>query len=155
MRRYTPGFQLLNELQHKRTYPIGNGVAISRGDAMILTAGYLALATTLQATTPVFVGIANAAYTATQASANGAVNVEVIPPLAQYQFLVPCEDDAIIALTDVGTLRDLQSEDGIDNGDTVTAGLGFFIDEIDISSAAIAAQANGFAVGHFEYTFAS
>ncbi len=155
-RRYTPGFSLINDRPFKvRQYPCGSGVAVARGDYLIITAGYLALGTSLQATTPVSAGVANYAHTAAEASSNGLFNVEVIPPLEIYDWLVPCEDDAIIVQTDVGTLRDLQSEDGIDNGDTVTAGRGFYIDEIDVSSAALAAQANGFAIGHFEYIFAS
>lgn len=155
-RKYVPGFRLLNELKKKRTYPVGSGVAVSIGDFLILTSGYIALGTTLQYTTPVNAGIANSANSADDASADGVVNVEVIPLLQEYDFIVPCEATGVLAQTDVGTLRDLESEDGIDEGDTVTAGLGFFIDEIDISTAAKAASATfGFAIGHFEYTYAS
>ena len=155
-RRYVPGFQLLNELQHKRSYGVGSGVAIARGDALILTSGYLALATTLQSTTPVFCGIALEENTAAEASANDVFKVLVAPPLMQYQWMVPCEATGVLAATDVGTVRDIETEDGLDEGDTVTAGLGFFIDEIDISTAALAASATfGFAIGHFESVYAS
>lgn len=153
--RYIPGFRLLNEFTKKRTYKVGINVAIANGDALILTSGYIALATTLQQVTPVFVGIANSANTAAEAVANGTINVEVIPADYNYDFIVPCEATDIIALSQVGVLYDLQSEDGIDEGDVVTAGKGFFVDAIDVSSAAIAAATFGFAIGHFEDIFAS
>lgn len=151
--KYVPGFRLLNEYCKKRKYPIGSGVAVAFGDLLILTSGYIALGTTLQGVIPA--GVANFNCTAAEASGNGVFDVEVIPCLKEYDFIVPCEDDAIAAVTDVGTLRDLQSEDGIDNGDTVTLGLAFMIDAIDISTAAVASATYGYAIGHFEYVAAS
>jgi hypothetical protein len=155
IRRYAPGFTLLNGLVKKRKYPVAIATVVEIGDLVILTNGYLALGTTLQSVTPVVAGVANSRNTAAEAVANGTIVAEVVPLLMEYDWIVPCEDDAVLVQTDVGTLRDLQSEDGIDNGDTVTAGRGFFIDEIDVSSAALAVQANGFAIGHFEETWAS
>ena len=156
--RYADGFTLLSQLESNgvRYYPIGNGVAVAKGDALILTAGYIALATTLQATTPVFIGIAASNCTAAEASSNGALDIAVIPPLRQYQFIVPEEDNLLVA-ADRGLLVDLQSEDGIDNSDIVTAGMGFFIDEIDVTAASLAASATfGHAIGHFgDYVAAS
>jgi len=153
--RYVDGFRLLNEHKKKRKYPIGSGVAVARGDALILTSGYIALATTLQQTTPVFIGIANEENTAAEASSNGVIDVEVIPPLMQYDWMVPCEATSLLTAASIGTLVDLQSEDGLDETDIVTAGRGFFIDEIDVSTAAVAAATLGFAIGHFESIFAS
>ena len=153
--RYVPGFRLLNELTKKRKYPIGNAVAISLGDAVIITAGYIALATTLQQTTPVFVGIANMTQTAAQASSNGAYDLEVIPANYEYDWMVPLEATDLITAAQIGVLYDLQTEDGLDEGDVVTAGKGFFVDEIDVSSAAVAANTFGYAIGHFEDIFAT
>ena len=153
--RYVPGFRLLNEIKKKRKYPIGNAVVVALGDAVILTAGYIQLATTLQQTTPVFVGISNMTQTAAEASSNGAYDLEVIPPLMEYDWIVPCEATDLITVAQVGVLYDLQSEDGIDEGDVVTAGKGFFVDDVDVSSAAVAAATFGYAIGHFEDIFAS
>jgi hypothetical protein len=154
--KYVPGFRLLNELQHKRTYLNTSGVAYERGDAVILTSGYLALATTLQlGADPKFVGIANTKSTAAENSSSGLLSTEVIPALSQYSFIVPEEDNLLVFGTDVGETVDLQSEDGIDNSDQVTLGLGFFIDAVDVSSAAVAANTFGYAIGHFEFAAAS
>lgn len=153
--RYVLWFRLLNELQHKRTYPVGSGVAIERGDALILTSGYVQLATTLQGATPIWIGIANSTNTAAEASADGVVTVEVIPPLPQYNFMVPVTATDLITLAQVGVVYDLESEKAIDENDTVTLGLGFMVDAIDVSAAAVAANTFGFAIGHFEYVSAS
>ena len=141
--RYVPGFRLLNELTKKRKYPVGISVAVAFGDAMIITAGYAVLATTLQQVTPVFIGIANSENTAAEAVANGTVNVEIIPADYNYDFMVPLEATDLITLAQVGVLYDLQTEDGLDEGDVVTAGKGFFVDAIDVSRAAVAANTFG------------
>lgn len=152
---YAPGFTYLGTVENNglRYYPVTSGVAISIGDFIIITSGYAALGTTLQGV--IGVGIAQSGNTAAEASTDGAVSVAVLPLDQSHQFMVPCEDDAVIVRTDVGTIRDLQSEDGIDNGDTVTLGLGFYIDDFDVSAEAIDAFTYGFAVGHFEYVAAS
>ena len=156
--RYVDGFHLLSQLEANgvRYYPVGIAVAIAKGDALIITAGYAVLATTLQATTPVFVGIAAQANTAAAAVADGTISVPVIPPLRQYQWIVP-EEDNLLVVANRGILVDLQSEDGIDNSDIVTAGMGFFIDEVDLTTASLAAAATfGHAIGHFgDYVAAS
>ena len=157
--RYVPGFRLLNQnVFKKRTYGNTTGVVYAIGDAVILTSGYLALATTFQlGSDPKLAGIVNQASTAAANSAagTGGLSTEVIPCLPHYDFMVPDEDNVLVKATDVGETVDLQSEDGIDNSDQVTLGYGFFIDEIDISSAALAANSFGYAIGHFEFAAAS
>ena len=156
--RYVPGFRLLNELTKKRKYGNTTNVLYSLGDAVILTSGYLALATTFQlGADPKLVGIVNQHSTAAEntAAGTGGLTTEVIPCLPEYDFMVPDEDNVLVKATDVGETVDLQSEDGIDNSDQVTLGLGFMIDEIDISSAALAANTYGYAIGHFEFAAAS
>jgi len=156
--KYVPGFRLLNQLCKIRTYLNTTGVVYAIGDAVILTSGYLALATTFQlGADPKFVGICNEASTAAEntAAGTGGLDTEVIPALPQYDFMVPDEDNVLVQATDVGEIVDLQSEDGIDNSDQVTLGLGFFIDAIDISTAALAANSFGYAIGHFDFAAAS
>lgn len=156
--RYVPGFRLLNELTKKRKYGITTGVAYAFGDAVILTSGYLALATTFQlGADPKLAGIVNEDYTAAESTAagTGGKNLEIIPALPQYDFMVPDESNVLVQTTDVGETVDLESEDGIDNSDQVTLGLAFFIDAIDISTAALAANTYGYAIGHFEFAAAS
>lgn len=155
--KYVPGFRLLNEMAKTRKYANTTGVAYAIGDAVISTSGYLALATTLQlGATPLFRGIVNQASTAAAntAAGTGGLFTEVIVPMFEYDFMVPDEDN-LLQLSDVGTLADLQSEDGIDNSDAVALGLGFSIDRIDVSSAAVAANTYGYAIGHFEFAAAS
>ena len=154
--RYQDDFRLLNNYCKKRTFKVAAAVAIAFGDALIIggNAGYISLATTLQGNI-LFKGVANSANTAAEANADGDEDVEVIPPLPEYDFMVPCEATGVIAQTDVGLIYDLQTEDGIDEADLVTFGFGFHIDAIDISSAAVAANTNGYAIGHFEYLAAS
>ena len=66
------------------------------------------------------------------------------------RWVVQVEDQNVLAQTDVGTIVDLQSEDGIDADAAVTnKGIGFLIEEIDISAAAIAANTYGYAKGRF------
>ena len=151
--RYAPGFTLLSQIDgHGLTYlPVGISVAIAKGDALVLASGYATLATTLQAKS---VWISQSVNTAAEAVANGTIDAACIPIISAYKFMVP-EEDNLLVLADVGNIIDLQSEDGIDNSDAVTLGYGFMIDEIDVSTAAVAANTYGYAIGHFEYVAAS
>lgn len=156
LERYFDYFHLLSALDTNglRTYPVANGVAISKGDVVILTSGYANPATTLQGDVHV-VGVAVTTNTAAEASANGAVNVQVVPLNEKHQFAVPVNATDLITLAQVGLLYDIQNADDIDEGDAVTLGWGFRVDAIDVSAEAIAANAFGFAIGHFEYIAAS
>lgn len=151
--RYVDGFQLLTTIHPSGlTYlDVGISVAIARGDALVLASGYATLATTLQAKS---VWIAAGQNTAAAAVANGTIDVACIPIVQSYRWMVKDEDN-ILQQSDIGVVVDLQSEDGIDNSDAVTLGYGFMIDDIDISSGAVAANAFGYAIGHFEYVAAS
>ena len=51
------------------------------------------------------------------------------------------------AATDRGEIVDLEAAGTIDVTDTTVIGWGFFIDEIDISAAALVAAAGGFVIG--------
>lgn len=156
LERYADRFRLISKLDDSglRSYPVASGVAISRGDVVILTSGYANPATTLQGDVNV-VGVAASANTAGEASADGAVNVSVIPLNPSHQFAVPVVATDLITVAQVGLAYDLQNANDIDEGDAVTLGWGFFVDAIDVSSEAIAANTYGFAIGHFEYVAAS
>lgn len=149
---YEKGFQLIDQLESSglRYYPVGSAVAIEDGDAIVMTSGYAALATADVGLT--FAGIAFSTNTAAEASADGVVDVAIIPPLLQYRFIAPCEATGKIALTDVGSHFDIQTEDGIDEGDTSVTSWGFYCDAIDISTEAIEAAAYGFCIGHWVFT---
>jgi len=57
----------------------------------------------------------------------------------------------VLAQSDVGELLDLDDDaNTILASDTVTTGWAFVIDDIDISAEALAANTQGYAIGHFE-----
>ncbi len=145
------GFLLLSTLQADglRWYK-ADADNIAKGDALHDdTTGYATNATTAFAAT--FLGIAAAAVDNSGGS-KGDENVPVIPALRQYRWIVPVEADALITQTAVGTIVDLQSCNTIDISDTtISGGPGFFIDEIDVSDAAVAVNTYGYAIGHFEF----
>ena len=144
------GFDLLSQIATGGLRIYGAAVVnIAKGDALHDdTTGYATNATTAFAAT--FLGIAAAAAD-NSAGSKGDINVYVIPPLGQYQFIVPVEEDALITQTAVGIIVDLQSVNTVDISDTtIAAGPGFFIDEIDASTLAVAANTYGYAIGHFQ-----
>ncbi len=154
--QYWNGFQLLSELDDSglRNYPTKIATLITQFGATIFTGGYLDIATTLQGV--IVPGILiTPGVTVAASVANGTLTGQVIPLLPEYRWMVPVEQNAKITQAAVGTIVDLQSANTIDISDTVTLGYGFVIEEIDISVAAIAANAFGFAIGHFEYVAAS
>lgn len=153
--RYFDRFHLISALDTNglRTYPVKSGALITRGDVLKLTSGYAERATTLQGVE--ILGVAETANTAAEASADGAVTVSVIPLNMKHQFAVPVAATQLITLAKVGDIYDLQNSNDIDEGDAVTLGYGFRVDAIDVSTEAIAANAYGFAIGHFEYVAAS
>lgn len=126
-------------------------VAITRGDILKDDgSGFLTNAsiTTFTAET--------AFYVATEDCANSggdAGDLDVLCVLAngnRTQFWAPVEDQSVIAQTDVGTIVDLQSEDGIDVDTAVTnTGIGFLIEGFDAGAAAVAANTYGYALGRF------
>ena len=144
------GFTLLNKLDEAGllTKPVATTINIAKGDALHNASGYVTNAVT--EFSDAFLGIA--AHDANNTSgADGAIDVKIIPPLEKYQFIVPVEEDALVTLADVGVTCDLQSANTVDINDTTGAAnaKGLFIDEIDVSAAAVAVNARGYAIGHF------
>jgi len=150
MRRYqTAGFIPISNPPARVTKPAAV-VNIAKGDALHDDgSGYATNATVAFAAT--FLGIAAAPCNNSAGSA-GDLNVEIYPidPLTRY--IVPVEANAVLSQTAVGIIVDLESVNTIDINDTsIAAGPGFFIDDIDISAEAIAANTYGYAIGHFTY----
>ncbi len=143
------GFLLLNELRGGlRQYPAA-AVNIVKGDALHDdTNGYATNATTDFAST--FLGIANEDQNNSGGDV-GDLNILVIPWYTQLQFIVPVGNDALITIGARGEIFDLHAKGSIDLADTTgdANAPGFFVDEIDVSAAAIAANTFGFAIGHF------
>ncbi len=150
---YQDGFTLLGAVvppSGLRPFPCGSGVAVSKGDLLIGNAGYIAVATTLEGNAEIL-GVAMTDCTAAEASADGALDILVLPISDQYQFIVPCEATDLITLAQVGKLYNIESEDGIDEGDASDdEGWTFRVDAIDVSTEAVAANTFGYAIGHFE-----
>ena len=146
-KKYLAGFDLRNGLDSAgvKSYPVGTTVNIAKGDMITLAAGYATLATSMVALT---VGVAQHDAN-NSAGADGAIDVMVIPILSKYSFRVPVEANALITVAAVGTIVDLSTEDGIAINDTSVTANGFLIDAIDVSTEAVAANAYGYAIGHF------
>jgi hypothetical protein len=76
--------------------------------------------------------------------------VEYYPLDTKTQYSVPVAANALITRDAIGSLVNLEANDDIDISDTETEGIAFRIDDIDVSADAIAANAYGYAIGHFE-----
>lgn len=123
-------------------------VAITKGDVVCDDgSGYATNVMTAFAAT--FRGIA-AETSDNSAGSNGDVKIAIIPASADVKYWVKNESATVAAQTDVGELVDLESDDGIDVTDVTLVEWGFLIDEIDISTNAIAANAGGFVLGRFQ-----
>ena len=150
--RYMDGFQVLSNIckVDPVKLPVTSGVTISKGDVVVVTNGYLALATTL-ADLVQDIYIAQDNNTAAEASSDGAVSCLCIPAVnSNIHFQVPVTANTVLAQTNVGVSYNLDgSEDGITIASAVTKDVGFLIERIDISAAAIAVNTYGYAIGRF------
>ena len=128
-----------------KTHLVAASVTIAKGDWLQDNgSGYAQLGTAFDTTS---LGMAIAAVDNGSGIA-GALSVQVVPPHSQHQFIVPVEN-ALITQTAVGSIVDLESEDGIDLSDTASVN-GFKIDAIDVSADAVAANTFGYAIGYIE-----
>lgn len=141
MRYLANGFIPINDVPARR-HMTAAAVTIVKGDVLHDDGnGYATNATTAFAATCLGVAAADCA---------SGGDCEYYPLDTKTQYIVPVAAPSVITQTAVGTICDLQSNDDIDTGDNVTEGVGFFIDRIDISAAAIVANTYGYAIGHFE-----
>jgi len=141
------GFYLISQLQAGGLMKckLSTPAAINKGDALCDDgSGYVTDAGADLAAT--FVGIAAESTTV----AGAQTEIMVIPPLYFNKFAVPC-DTTVIAQTDVRELVDLGADSShVNPGDTITTGWVFVVEDIDISAEALAADTQGYAIGHFE-----
>ena len=144
------GFYLVSKLgaDGLRQGGLAASQAINKGDVLVddgngwLTDGGADLAAT-------FMGIAAESVTDATAVA-GSTKIMYIPGTPDNRFSVPA-DTTVLAQTDVGELVDLGADSShINPADNVTTGVAFIIEDIDISAEALAADAQGYAIGHFE-----
>jgi len=149
-RRYQAnGFYPVGAPPACRRLPVAGTTTIVKGDILGDNgSGYLTTQTAFAATT---MGVA-AADCDNSAGAAGAKECPFYPIESLTQYIVPVAANAVITQNVVGTIVDLENNDDIDVSDTtIAAGPGFFVDEIDISTEAIAANTYGYAIGHFAY----
>jgi len=150
LKPYTTGFRLDGQAKDPISMPLAI-VSVAKGDIMKDDgAGYLTNAsiTTFTAETAWYV-----AMEPVDNSGGALGDLSILCLLANdmtNRWVVPVEDQNVLLQTDVGTIVDLQSEDGIDADTAVTdTGIGFLIEEIDISTDSIAANTYGYAKGRF------
>lgn len=139
------GFIPINEPPARDT-KLAAAVDIVKGDVLHDDGNGKATNAAVTFDSATFMGVAAAACVN---SGDDGLSVEIYPLNPSVKYLVPVAEDAVITQTAVGLWVDLQANDDIDISDAVTTGLGFNIDEIDISADAIAANTYGYAIGHF------
>ena len=127
-------------------------VSIKKGDVLHDDGNGEATNATTDFTKTTFLGVAAEDVDNSDADA---LSVQYIPPLPQHQFIVAVAENALITQTAVGLIVDMEAVNTLDISEAVTAGPGFRIDEIEAGTEAVAANAYGFAIGHFEQVYAT
>jgi len=148
--QYNAGFTLIGPAKGVVSMPLDN-VSVARGDIMKDNgSGFLTNAsiTGFTAETAFYVAIEDCDNSA---GADGDLNILcVLANDITNEWWVPVEDQSLITRDDVGTIVDLQSEDGIDVDAAVTnTGIGFLIEGFDAGAAAVSANTYGYARGRF------
>ena len=144
MRYQTRGFIPVNEPPATRRI-IAATVTIYKGDALHDNGNGLATNATTDFDSATFLGFAASACDNSGGSAT--LEVEYYPIGSKTQYRVPVAANAVIAQTAIGTNIDLEAVGTVDISDTRTTGLGFRVDDIDITTDAIAANTYGYAIG--------
>jgi len=144
------GFQLVGPAKNVVAMPAA-AVAIAKGDLLMDDGnGYITNAgiTTLADHRNLYVAIEPCANSAGSVGDLDVLCVSIADSTNEYW--VPVENDGVIERTDVGTLADANSEDGITvAADVTNTNNAFLIEGYDISTAAIAANTYGYARGRF------
>lgn len=139
----TTGFRCVEPLQSGDVvYKTAAAVTIAKGDALHDDgAGLVTNAVTALAAT--FAGIAGA-----DCASGG--QCMVIVPNSRLSFVVAVgTGTTLAAITDVGEIVDLEACNTVDVTDNTLVAWGFVVDEIDVSTAAVAASSKGFVKGRF------
>ena len=147
----TEGFHLISKVSKTglQSREVEAALTVVKGDALIDNgSGYAA--DSGAAFTAAFIGIAAEACDNSTGAA-GAKSVMIYPgSFEQNQYAIAC-DTTLIAQTDIGELIDLGADSShVDPASNVTTGWAFVVDDIDVSAEAIAADAQGYLIGHFE-----
>lgn len=148
MKSYRTGFRLIDKLPPGglKTSPI-DAVNITIGECLFDNgSGYLTNTVTSFAAT--FRGVAHASVDNSAGSA-GDKTIQYIPPLPNLRFEVPAGGSTVLAQTDENEICDLSTNASIDPTSNSPTAWGFRIDDIDISTDALAVDAQGFAIGRF------
>ena len=151
MKYRTDGFQPASPISNLGlVYMAQAAVEIAAGDAVFSDAsGYLTNVGTAFAAT--FLGV-SAEDSDNSAGSDGDVNCSYIPANARQMYWVKCSTTTFVAATHVGLTIDLDANDAIDPGDTTCLYYGFVVVKGDVSTAAVAANTQGFAKGYFVNT---
>ena len=147
VRYQADGFIPVNDVPARRRI-LAATVDIKKGDVLHDNGSGLATNATTSLDSATFLGVA-AADLDNNPAVSGA-KVEFYPKNVNTQFRVPVASDAEIAQTAIGSKVDLEANDDIDISDTVTTGMAFCIDAIDICDLATDANTYGYAIGHFD-----
>jgi hypothetical protein len=140
---HASGFYPLGEPPARRKM-LAAVVDIAKGDALHDdTNGVATNATTALAAT--FLGIAAAPC---DNSPTASLSVEYFPFDKNTQYVVPVAD-SLISTTNIGTLINLSAVGTVAHATNPTEGIAFFVDDIDVSAAAIVGNTYGYAIGHF------
>lgn len=147
MRRYQAnGFIPIIAPPARITRQMADAIIVVKGDVLIDDgSGYATNTAVLFAATVLGV----AAIDKTGGATDGAESIEIYPLDFDTQYIVPVAGNTAITRDAVGTYVDLETNGTIDITDEVTEGLSFFIEDIDISTEAIAANTAGYAIGRF------
>ena len=147
MRYLANGFIPINEPPARRRI-VAATVTIVKGDFLHKDSNGLATNATTSFDSALALGVA--AADCDNSGGSSTLEVEYYPwNQSQTQYRVPVAENTVIASTDKDLNVDLENNDDIDISDAVTTGLAFVIDDIDISTSAVAANTNGYAIGHF------
>lgn len=103
---------------------IGNTVVVAKGDALVYSSGAAALATDGGVTAANFMGVAAETAGSATAAANASTKMMVYPPDPNIVYWAKVETGTT-ATTSPGSIYDFETEDGLDQSDTTTGGLGF------------------------------
>ena len=146
MRYRANGFFPISNLPGRKTM-LAATVTIVEGDYLEDDgSGYATNAGTAMAST--FLGIAAQSVVGDSST----VTVEYYPFDPMTLYIVPVAANTTIARTNIGTFVDLENNDDVDISDTtIASGPGFFIEDIDISTEAVAANTYGYAIGRFRF----
>jgi hypothetical protein len=150
------GFIPINETPRTKTIPMA-AVSVIRGDALHRDAADAGWATNANVVlTGTFLGIAANSIDNTVVNTlakttgvAGTAYVEYYPFESLTSYIVPVQN-ALATQAAVGTYVNLITNAGlISLAVLVTEGIAFFIEEIDVSAAAIVGNAFGYALGRF------